>query len=54
MRDRKHRVIKGDTLGALADQYQVPVSYLRKVNQIKGDQLQVGDILVIPVQSNNS
>ena len=54
LKDRKHRVIKGDTLSALADQYQVPISYLRKVNQIKGDQLQVGDILVIPVQSNNS
>jgi LysM repeat protein len=32
----------------------VPVSYLRKVNQIKGDLLQVGDVLVIPMQSNNS
>ena len=55
LQDRRHRVIKGDTLSALADQYQVPVSYLRKVNQIKkGDLLQVGDILVIPTQSNNS
>ena len=54
MKDRKHRVIKGDTLSDLADQYQVPVSYLRRVNQIKGDLLQVGDVLVIPAQSDNS
>lgn len=54
LKDRKHLVVKGDTLSALADQYQIPVSYLRKVNQIKGDQLQVGDVLVIPTQANNS
>ena len=54
LKERKHRVIKGDTLSELADQYQVPVSYLRKVNQIKGDHLQVGDVLVIPMQANNS
>jgi N-acetylmuramoyl-L-alanine amidase len=54
LKERKHLVIKGDTLSELADQYQVPVSYLRKVNQIKGDRLQVGDVLVIPMQANNS
>ncbi len=54
MKDRRHRVVKGDTLSTLADQYQVPVASLRKVNQIKGDMLQVGDILVIPMQSSNS
>lgn len=53
-RDRRHTVIKGDTLSTLADQYQVPVSSLRKANQIKGDLLQVGDILVIPMESSNS
>lgn len=54
MQDRKHRVIKGDTLSALANQYQVPVSYIRKLNQIKGDNLQVGDVIVIPTHSNDS
>jgi len=54
MKDRRHRVVKGDTLSALADQYQVPVASLREVNQIKGDVLQVGDILVIPMQSSSS
>jgi len=54
LRDRKHRVIKGDTLSALADQYQVPVSYLRKVNQIRGDNLQIGDVLLIPVTASDS
>ncbi|MBI1422883.1 MAG: AMIN domain-containing protein [Gammaproteobacteria bacterium] len=48
VRDRKHRVIKGDTLSALADEYQVPLSALRQANQIKGDVLQVGDVLLIP------
>jgi N-acetylmuramoyl-L-alanine amidase len=54
LRDRKHRVIKGDTLSDLADQYQVPVSYLRKVNQIHGDNLQIGDILLIPTHASDS
>jgi N-acetylmuramoyl-L-alanine amidase len=54
MKDRKHRVIKGDTLSAVADEYQVPISDLRKANQIKGDTLQVGDVLLIPVVSSDS
>jgi len=54
LRDRKHRVIKGDTLSDLANQYQIPVSYLRKVNQIHGDSIQIGDILLIPTQASDS
>jgi len=55
LKDRRHRVIKGDTLSALADQYQVPVATLRRANQMKkGDLLQVGDILLIPMQPYNS
>jgi len=55
LKDRRHRVVRGDTLSALADQYQVPVATLRKANQMKkGDMLQVGDVLLIPVQPYNS
>lgn len=54
MRDRKHLIIKGDTLSALANEYQVPVSYIRKINQLKSNTLQVGDVIVIPTHPNDS
>ncbi|MEJ2361244.1 MAG: N-acetylmuramoyl-L-alanine amidase [Gammaproteobacteria bacterium] len=54
MRDYKHRIIKGDTLSALANEYQVPVSYIRKINQLKTNTLQVGDVIKIPAHPNDS
>lgn len=49
MQDRKHRIERGDTLLALAQQYSVPVSDIKRANQLKNDQLQIGDVLRIPV-----
>ncbi len=48
VKDRKHRIARGDTLLALAQQYRVPVSDIRKVNKLKNDRLQIGDVLRIP------
>lgn len=53
MKDREHRISKGDTLLALAERYQVPVSDIRRANQLKGDVLQIGDVLRIPVSLTN-
>ncbi len=45
---KKHVISKGDTLAAIAKQYQVSVSLLRNANELKGDTLWVGQVLEIP------
>ncbi len=44
----KHVVARGETLGGIAQRYQVSVSELRKANKLKGDRILVGASLVIP------
>jgi N-acetylmuramoyl-L-alanine amidase len=44
----KYRVVRGDTLGEIADRYRVSLYSLRRVNQIKGDNIRVGSELLIP------
>ena len=43
-----HRIIRGDTLSGIANQYGVSLSILRRTNGLKGDKLLVGKRLVIP------
>ena len=45
---KRHVIERGDTLGAIARQYQVSVSRLRHVNELKNDTLYVGQVLEIP------
>ncbi|HKK13815.1 MAG TPA: N-acetylmuramoyl-L-alanine amidase [Gammaproteobacteria bacterium] len=45
---RKHVIRRGDTLSALAQRYQVSLHRLKVANGLSSDQLQVGDVLVIP------
>jgi len=51
---RRHVIQSGETLSAIAQQYQVPVTSLRSVNQLKGDRVKVGQTLQIPVQTSDS
>jgi len=51
---RRHVIQSGETLSAIAQQYQVPVTSLRNVNHLKGDAVKVGDILQIPVETSDS
>jgi len=44
----RHRVVSGDTLGDIANRYQVTVYRLRNANDLKSDVIQVGSELVIP------
>ena len=44
-----HRVRKGETLKQLAARYHTTPSVLRRLNQLQGDKLRAGDVLVVPV-----
>ncbi|MEJ1376917.1 MAG: N-acetylmuramoyl-L-alanine amidase [Candidatus Sedimenticola sp. (ex Thyasira tokunagai)] len=45
---RKHIIVRGDTLGAIARQYQISLRDLRSTNKINGDHIRIGQILRIP------
>ncbi len=45
---RKHVISRGDTLGLIAEQYQVSVNGLRNANGLSGDTIRVGQVLQIP------
>lgn len=45
---RRHRIAAGDTLGEIAQQYQVSLAALRDVNRIQDDRIRVGQVLTIP------
>ncbi|MCG3730956.1 LysM peptidoglycan-binding domain-containing protein [Vibrio cincinnatiensis] len=45
---RKHKVQRGEFLGKIANQYHVSVQSVREANQLRSDQLAVGQVLIIP------
>ena len=45
---QRHIVARGDTLGVIARRYQVSVNQLREANNINGDVIHPGAVLVIP------
>ncbi len=45
---REHVIARGDTLGRIAQQYQVSLNKLRSVNKLSGDRIRVGQVLRIP------
>lgn len=44
----RHLVARGDTLGDIANRYQVSLSSLKRANNLRTDNIQVGKELVIP------
>jgi N-acetylmuramoyl-L-alanine amidase len=44
----KYRVVRGDTLGEIADRYRVSLYSLRRANGLKSDTIRVGAELLIP------
>jgi len=44
----RHVVVRGETLGGIANRYNVSLSSLRRINNLSGDIIQVGKELVIP------
>lgn len=45
---RKHKVQRGDNLSKIADHYNVSIANIRQANQLRSDQLAVGQQLIIP------
>ncbi|NIY93827.1 N-acetylmuramoyl-L-alanine amidase [Vibrio diazotrophicus] len=45
---RKHTVKRGEYLGKISSQYGVDVNSVRKANNLRSDQLAVGQVLIIP------
>jgi len=50
---RRHRISRGETLSEIAQRYQVSVPHLRRTNGLRGDHLNVGDTLNIPVSGSS-
>lgn len=48
VRDRKHRIARGETLSGIAKQYQISMATIRGVNNLRNDQLAIGKTLRIP------
>ncbi|MDX2504690.1 MAG: N-acetylmuramoyl-L-alanine amidase [Gammaproteobacteria bacterium] len=46
--NKKHKVIRGDTLSGISKRYQVTVSAIKKANKLKSNMLYVGKTLSIP------
>jgi N-acetylmuramoyl-L-alanine amidase len=44
----RYRVVRGDTLGEIADRYRVSLYSLRRANGLNGDTIRVGTELLIP------
>ena len=50
-RARQHVASRGDTLSGIARQYRVSMDKLREANNLRGNQIRVGQVLRIPIDS---
>lgn len=48
VRDRKHRITRGETLSGIAKQYQISMNTIRDANNLRSDNLRIGKTLRIP------
>ena len=48
LQPRDHVITRGETLGLIAEQYQVSLNSLREVNKLSSDLIRVGQVLQIP------
>lgn len=48
VRDRKHRITRGETLSGIAKQYQISMATIRVANNLRNDNLRTGKMLTIP------
>lgn len=52
-RTQTHTIARGETLSAIARQYSVSLNSLRSLNGLKGDRVQIGEVLRIPFSSDS-
>lgn len=45
---QQYKVRPGDTLGAIANRHRLSVNVIRDINRLRGDRLQIGQVLSIP------
>lgn len=50
---RKHTIVRGDTLSTISQQYSISQDRLKRSNGLKNDQIQVGQVLVIPPDTDS-
>ena len=48
VRDRKHRIARGETLSGIARQYKISMATIRGANNLRNDHLNIGKTLRIP------
>ncbi len=48
---KRHKIRNGETLSHIADRYSVSVSNLKRINNIRGNNIRAGKYLMIPVAS---
>lgn len=48
VRDRKHRIARGETLSGIAKRYEVTLASIRGANNLRNDNLRIGKTLRIP------
>ena len=48
VRDRKHRITRGETLSGIAQRYEVTLASIRGANNLRNDNLRIGKTLRIP------
>jgi len=53
LRWSRHKIKSGETLGHIALKYNTSVKHLKKVNNIRGNNIRAGKHLLIPVSSKN-
>jgi N-acetylmuramoyl-L-alanine amidase len=50
---QRHVIARGDTLSEIARQYRVSLASLRSANQIRGNKVQIGQVLQIPLAEDS-
>ena len=50
----RHKVLRGETLGHIANRYDTTVTVLRRTNELRSDTIRIGQQLIIPVAARDS